>query len=106
MNGHFPNGSENKKSQLPLSMQGKTLRFPVNFPLKAMMDATIDDDVNKARLVDVFQQLEIKYLYSDKKISSKGKYVSFTYKIKVMNKTQFDQLYTLLHRIEGLKYAL
>jgi putative lipoic acid-binding regulatory protein len=106
MNGHFPKGSGNKKSQLPPSMQGKTLRFPVNFPLKAMMDATIEDDVNKARLVDVFHQLDIKYLYSDKKISSKGKYVSFTYKIRVMNKAQFEKLYTMLRGVEGLKYAL
>ncbi len=74
--------------------------------LKAMMDATVDDDVNKERLVTVFKTLEINYSYSDKKISSKGKYVSFTYKIIVVNKIQFDKLYAGLSQVEGLKYAL
>ncbi len=106
MNRQSPNGSGNGNTRVPLSMQGEKVRFPVRFPLKAMMDASIDDSINKARLVAVFRTLELDYLFSDKKMSSKGNYVSFTYKIKVMNKTQFDRLYVMLRQVEGLKYAL
>ena len=106
MNEYSPNGSGNRKSQLPMSMQGKKVKFPVTFPLKAMMDATIDDDINRGRLVAVFKNMGINYLYSGKKMSSRGKYVSFTFKITVVNKIQFEKLYAMLRQVEGLKYAL
>jgi len=87
-------------------MEGKALTFPITFPLKAMMDAAIDDDVNRERLVDVFKILKISYAYTSKKISTKGKYVSFTYEITVINKAQFEKLYLLLRKVEGLKFAI
>jgi len=106
MNEYSPNGSGKRESQLPMSMQGKQVKFPVTYMLKAVMDATIDDDVNREHLVAVFKNLNMNYLYSGKKISSRGKYVSFTFKITVVNKIQFEKLYAMLRQVEGLKYAL
>ena len=100
------NGSGKKKTQLPQSMEGKEIEFPVTFPLKALMDATIEEDTNKERLVHIFKSLAISYVYRDKKISTKGKFVSFTYTITVLDKIQFEELYKMLRKLEGLKFAI
>jgi len=82
------------------------INYPIEFNFKAMMDATINDDDNKQSLVEVFNRLAIKHFYHDKKISSKGTYVSFTYKITIVSKDKMKQLYAEIKLVKGLKFAL
>ena len=82
------------------------IKFPVTFNFKAMMDATINDDTNKEKLVEAFDKYAIEYLYEDKKISSKGTYVSFTYKITILNRPLMNDFYAHLKTIDSLKFAL
>jgi putative lipoic acid-binding regulatory protein len=82
------------------------INYPVKFDFKAMMDGYIADDLNKQALVDAFAKFDIEYIYHDKKISSKGSYVSFTYTITIVNKNIMRDFYEYLKTVEGLKFAL
>ncbi|NOY50826.1 MAG: DUF493 domain-containing protein [Chlorobi bacterium] len=82
------------------------INYPVKFNFKAMMDGYIADDLNKQALVDAFVKFDIKYVYHDKKISSKGTYVSFTYTITIVDKHIMRDFYEHLKTVEGLKFAL
>lgn len=98
------NGSD--KNNLAVNIDGKEIEFPVTFQLKAVMIGTETDEDNKEKLVSVFIKLKIPYEYTDKKESSKGAYVSFTYSITVSNRKQMDALYAELKKIKELKFAV
>ncbi|PLX14171.1 MAG: hypothetical protein C0598_01980 [Marinilabiliales bacterium] len=82
------------------------VNYPITFNFKAMMDAHIDDDENKQSLAEAFNKFDIKHSYTDKKISSKGTYVSFTYKITIVSKQIMNEFYAHLKTVNGLKFAL
>lgn len=88
------------------ALKGKDIDFPVTYQLKAVMLGTENDDDNKAKLISVFTELDIVYKYHDKKVSSKGAYVSFTYIITIISKVQMDSLYSQLKLIKELKFAV
>lgn len=98
------NGSDTNNGAV--SIDGKEIEFPVTYQLKAVMLGSETDDDNKAKLVTVFNKLEISNKYIDKKASSKGAYVSFTYSITVTNRQQMDALYADLKKIKELKFAV
>jgi len=88
------------------NIEGQEIEFPVTFNLKAVMLGTENDDDNKQKLVNIFKKLKIAYNYLDKKVSSKGAYVSFTYRVTVIDKTQMNALYADLKLIKELKFAV
>ncbi len=108
------NNGNNGKSNLfkqqgpsqPVDLKGQDLKFPVTFNLKAVMTGTRFDDENKQDIVSVFKKLDIQYTYLDKKVSAKGTYTSFTYKITLADKNQMYKMYEQLRAIENLKFAL
>ena len=87
-------------------MEGKAIEFPVAYELKAVMQGAETDEENKSKLVAVFIQLKIKHNYLTKKVSSKGTYTSFTYKISLKSRKQMDELYAALKQVDGLKFAV
>ena len=87
-------------------LKGKEIEFPVTYHLKVVMMGTEDDDKNKQKLVEVFMNNNIVYAYHDKKISSKGAYVSFTYEITLIDKDQMNKLYSDLKNIKEIKFAV
>ena len=101
---HKNNGNGNLKTTDVL--KGKEIEFPVTYQLKAVMTGTENDDSNKEKLTTVFTGLDIVYSYHDKKVSSKGAYVSFTYIVTVVSKSQMDDLYSRLRLIKELKFAV
>jgi len=82
------------------------IEFPISFELKAVMLGTENDDDNKEKLVNVFQNHEIDYKYHNKKLSSKGAYVSYTFEVTLNNKLQMDSMYEDLKKIKELKFAV
>ena len=90
----------------PLSMHGQQIKYPVTYNLKAVMAGTRFDDENKADITNVFSKLNIAYTYLDKKISTKGTYTSFTYKITIVSHEQMYKMYAELRAIKNLKFAL
>lgn len=98
------NGKGKLVSQV--DFQGQEIEFPVDYQLKAVMTGTQNDDDNKEKIVKVFNKLKVEYKYHDKKVSSKGSYVSFTYEVTLTDKKQMDQLYVELQKIKELKFAV
>ena len=86
--------------------KGQEIEFPVTYQLKAVMIGTENDDDNKEKLVEVFKKLNIPYKYLDKRMSTKGAYVSFTYEVTLESKSQMDRFYTQLKTIKELKFAV
>jgi len=104
MNKIKSNGNGNLKSIA--AMEGKIIEFPVSYELKAVMLGSGKDEESKVKLVAVFHQFQIKHNYLTKKVSSKGTYTSFTYKISLKSRKQMDDLYAALKLLEGLKFAV
>ena len=90
----------------PIDEQEQKIEFPVTYHLKAVMTGTRFDDENKQDIVDVLTGLDIVYSYLDKKVSSKGTYTSFTYRVTLISKDQMYKMYEKLKTIENLKFAL
>lgn len=96
----------NGRAKTAEDLKGQEIEFPVSYQLKAVMLATENDDDNKEKLAKVFTDLDITNKYLDKKVSSKGAYVSFTYEITLESKAQMDKLYEQLKTIKELKFAV
>lgn len=86
--------------------QGAKIEFPVTFDLKAVINASFSDKENMINLSNVFNALEVKNSYIGNKKSSKGTYVSYNYKVTLLNKPQLEKLYSDLKSVPGLKFAL
>lgn len=98
--------SSNGKAKSKVDLSEQEINYPIDFDFKALMDTTINDDENKENIIEIFQKNNIKYLYHDKKISSKGTYVSFTFKITINSKDVMQKFYADLKTVKGLKFAL
>ena len=94
----------NGKSTDPF--KDKKIEFPVTFELKAVMVEEIDKGSNKQKLESVFDRQQVAGKFVSDKISSKGSYISYTYRVTLNSKKQLDQLYDDLKKVEGLKFAL
>ncbi len=104
-NGKSTNPKLSGPSQ-PVDFKDQQVEYPVTYNLKAVMDGTRFDDDNKEDIVNVFKDLDIAYAYQDKKLSSKGNYVSFTYKVTLNDKDQMYKMYEGLRALDSLKFAL
>jgi len=102
------NGSALKQQgdSKPIDFNKQKVKFPVTFHLKAVMTGNRPENDNKKDLVNVFAKLEIVYSYLDKKVSAKGTYTSFTYKVTLVSSEQMYAMYAQLRSIENLKFAL
>lgn len=96
----------NGKAKQPKDFNKEEINYPITFEFKAMMDGYVADDINKQSIVAAFNKFDIKYSYSDKKISSKGTYVSLSYKITIVSKEVMKDFYEHLKTVDGLKFAL
>ncbi len=70
------------------------------------MIGTEDEDGNTKKLVKVFTNLQIEHKYLDKKVSSKGSYISYTYEVSIDSREQMNTLYAELKKIKELKFAV
>ncbi len=82
------------------------IEFPVSFELKAVMEATLSDEENKSNLEALFNGQDVPNQFLHLKPSSKGKYVSYTYRIILLSRKEMDDLYMGLKTVKGLKFAL
>lgn len=97
---------EETENNVPMRMNNQELSFPVTFRLKVILTTLLKDAENKEQLINIFNTLNIGYLYYGKNRSRKGSYVSFTYEITLNDRQTMNRLYVLLKEIENLKFAL
>ncbi len=96
----------NGKGKSINDLEGKEIEFPVTYKLKAVMIVADDEDGNTKKLVNVFTNLHIEHKYLNKKISSKGSYISYTYEVSIDSREQMNLLYAELKKIKELKFAV
>ncbi len=106
MNGNLKLNGNNGNGNGVSPFGNEKVEYPVTFALKAVMDATVSDDENIANLTKVFYDLDIVHAYKNKRLSSKGNYISFTYMVTLTAKKQLDDMYVKLKLVKGLKFAL
>lgn len=97
--------TENNNSVNPSTKDAK-IEFPVTFDLKTVLSTSASDDENVKNLSAVFNKLKIDNSYIGSKLSSKGTYVSYNFKVTLINKPQLEKLYSDLKGVPGLKFAI
>lgn len=87
-------------------LDNEKLKFPVSYRLKAVLEASLGEEADRQNLETVFESVQVPYTFYDFKLSTKGKYISYTYQVTLQNKSQMLDLYDKLKGVEGLKFAL
>jgi len=88
------------------AFKNEKLKFPVDYKLKVIMDATINDDENKATLTGIFNRLGIENKNWSSRLSREGSYISFSVMVTLNNQTVFDNLYHELKNVPAIKWAV
>jgi putative lipoic acid-binding regulatory protein len=82
------------------------IEFPVSYGLKVIMDNSKAKDEHIDNIKYVLLKLEISFKEFSHKLSSNGKYISFTVMVMIKNEQMFKALYLGLQKLPGIKYAM
>lgn len=85
---------------------GESVKYPVKFDLKAIIDATIKPEDSIKAMEKLFKEFKVPFSDWRQKSSSGGKYISYTVSVDIDNQKQMDELYSALKKLPGLKFAL
>ncbi len=99
------NGNHGRKT-VSSPLDKEKLRFPVSYHLKAVLEASLGEETDRQNLEAIFESVHVPYTFHGIKSSTKGNYISYTYKVTLQNKSQMLELYDKLKSVEGLKFAL
>lgn len=86
--------------------KSERISFPVTFDLKVIMDATIPDSVNEANIEALLGGLQIRNRHTRHRLSSSGRYMSYTYSVTIESYQVLSNLYSDLKTLPGLKFAV
>jgi putative lipoic acid-binding regulatory protein len=86
--------------------KSEQLSFPVTFELKIIMDATIADKVNLNNIEELLKGLEIPHQRLRSRLSNRGRYMSYTYRVTIVTHALLKDLYKKLKALPGLKTAI
>ena len=86
--------------------KSERISFPVTFELKVIMQATIPEEENRRNIESVLEGLEIPHQGLRRRLSMKGRYMSFTYRVTITRHPVLKKLYDDLKSIPGIKFAV
>src|SRR5210317_791910 len=104
MNNPGGNGEDNGGARVCQTFCD-SVRYPVKFDLKAIIDASIKAEISIASLEAVLKENKVPFENWRQKSSSGGKYTSYTVSIEVQSQEILDKLYKDLKTVKGLKFA-
>ena len=84
----------------------ESVKYPVKFDLKAIIDASIDAKESISSMEAIFKKFDVAFENWRQKSSSGGKYISYTVTIDIVNQKQLEDVYAELKKVKGLKFAL
>ena len=84
----------------------ETLKFPVTYDLKVILDGTIPESEHRSRISKILFELEIPFSQWSHRLSKVGRYISMTVSITVDSKEILYHLYEELNKLPGLKFAV
>ena len=105
MNNAGGNGGDNGETRYCHTF-GDSVKYPVKFDLKAIIDASIKAEDSIASMEVVLDSNKVAFENWRQKSSSGGKYISYTVSVKIENQDQLEKLYKELKTVQGLKFAL
>lgn len=85
---------------------GDSVKYPVKFDLKAIIDASIEAKESIASLESVLKKNKVPFEDWRQKSSSGGKYTSYTVSVDIANHEQLEKVYKDIKKVKGLKFAL
>jgi len=85
---------------------GDSVKYPVTFDLKAIVDASIKAEDSIAALEKVLKKHKVPFKDWRQKSSSGGKYTSYTVSVEILSQSQLEKVYADLKKVKGLKFAL
>lgn len=106
MNDNGGNGGENGGARACNLFGKESVRYPVKFDLKAIIDAGIAPEESIKAMETILEQFKVPFSNWRQKASSGGKYISYTVSVDIDNQKQLEDLYTELKFVKGLKFAL
>jgi putative lipoic acid-binding regulatory protein len=106
MNNPGKNGGENGEVRSCNLFGKESVKYPVKFDLKAIIDAGIKDEDSIAALEEILNKHKVPFSNWRQKASSGGKYISYTVSVEIENNKLLEDLYTDLKKVKGLKFAL
>ena len=86
--------------------KSERISFPVTFELKVILDATIPDETNTRNIEALLDELSIPNEFIRKRLSSSGRYMSFSYKVSFEDHKSMKDLYEKLKELPGIKFAI
>ena len=84
----------------------QSVKYPVKFDLKAIIDAAIPAEDSIKALEKVLSDNGVPFSDWRQKESSGGKYLSYTVSVDIANQQMLEKLYKDLKTVPGLKFAL
>ena len=105
MNSPGGNGGDNGSGRVCQTF-GDSVNYPVEFDLKAIIDASIKAEESIASLEAVLKENKVPFKNWRQKSSSGGKYTSYTVSVEIYSQEILDKLYKDLKKVKGLKFAL
>lgn len=88
------------------SDQKEALIFPLSFNLKAVVDNTLSTTETIQFIDKLFLRLAVANEYLGFKESSKGNFVSHTFRVLLLDQDHMNEVYKELKTVPGLKFAI
>lgn len=106
MNNIGGNGGDNGGARACNLFGKESVKYPVKFDLKAIIDAGIAPDESMKAMESIFKSFGVPFMDWRLKTSSGGKYISYTVSIDIDSQQQLQDIYKALKSVKGLKFAL
>lgn len=89
-----------------LCMEKREIPFPQSFDLKLIVEAAYPEEQTKDSIALSLARCGVEHSFVNVLASSKGRYLSYCYHVKVDSKQQMDCLYAEVRDVPGIKFAL
>lgn len=89
-----------------MSKVDNTLKFPVSYEMRVIMDTVENDETNINAIQNVLDELRIPHRDWNHRRSSEAKYTSYSVKVMIRNHDTLKELYAGLNKIPGVKHAI
>ena len=99
------NTNENK-AQMRDTEPNETLQFPLTFDLKVVVDNTLTATETIQFLDKMMLRLSVANEYLGFKESSKGNFISHTFRVLLIDHPHLQELYSELKTLPGIKFAV
>ncbi len=82
------------------------IEFPMRFDMKLIVSAQYSIEDTRISINDIFNECMVANEFNEVKTSEKGNYRTYSYSVIVLDQQHFNEVYMMIRRVPGLKFAL